>query len=62
MRGSSGRIVMENVSLQKVILWAYGIDDRVSALNGPDWLATEYFDIQGTFGPDATVETVRKMT
>jgi uncharacterized protein (TIGR03435 family) len=63
MRGSQGRIVMENVSLQKVILWAYGIaDDRDNALNGPDWLPTEHFDIQATFATDANVDNVRRMT
>jgi len=63
IRGSQGRITMENVSLRKVTLWAYGIpDDREYALVGPDWLGTERFDIQATFAVDAQAQQVREMT
>ena len=62
MRSSGGRLLMENVSLQKLILWANGIpDDRDNALNGPDCLSTERFDIQATFAADTTVEKARQM-
>ncbi|HTS26206.1 MAG TPA: TIGR03435 family protein [Bryobacteraceae bacterium] len=62
IRGSAGRITMENVSLRKVTLWSYGIpDDREYALVGPDWLASERFDIQATFAADARPEDVRQM-
>ncbi|MDP9170278.1 MAG: TIGR03435 family protein [Acidobacteriota bacterium] len=54
MRPSPGKVTIENASLQKITLLAYGIpDDREYALVGPDWLATERFDIQATF-PVAT--------
>src|SRR5579872_2318724 len=50
IRGSAGRVTMENVPLRKLTLWAYGIpDDREYALVGPDWLGSERFDIQATF-------------
>ncbi|HLK66593.1 MAG TPA: TIGR03435 family protein [Bryobacteraceae bacterium] len=63
IRGSTGRITMENVSLRKVALWAYGIpDDRDYALVGPDWMGIERFDIQATFPAAAGPEQVRQMT
>ncbi len=62
IRNSTGRITMENVSLRKLTLWAYGIpDDREYALIAPDWLATERFDIQATFPADTTPDQVRPM-
>ena len=63
IRGSVGRIAMENVPLKKAALWGYGIpDDREYALAGPDWLTTERFDIQATFPADASPQQVRQMT
>jgi uncharacterized protein (TIGR03435 family) len=63
IRDFRGRIAMENVSLKKVTLWAYGIpDDREYALVGPDWLTTEHFDIQANFPDDTRPEQVRPMT
>src|SRR5271169_3033861 len=63
IRGSAGRISMENVSLKKVTLWAYGIpDDREYALVGPDWLTTEHFDVQATFPSDTSEQQARAMT
>jgi len=62
MRGSEGRITMENVSLRKAILAAYGIpDDREYMLAGPDWLGSERFDIQATFPPATGQEQMRQM-
>ena len=62
IRGSVGRVTMENVPLKKATLWAYGIpDDREYALVGPDWLTTEHYDIQATF-PGGAQADVRKMT
>jgi uncharacterized protein (TIGR03435 family) len=62
MRGSAGQVTMENVSLKKVTLWAYGIpDDREYALVGPDWLTTERFDIQAKFPAGSTIEQMRQM-
>jgi uncharacterized protein (TIGR03435 family) len=63
IRSSTGRVAMENVSLKKVTLWAYGIpDDREYALAGPDLLTGEHFDIQASFPSDTSVEQVRTMT
>jgi uncharacterized protein (TIGR03435 family) len=62
IRPSTGRISMENVSLEKLILNAYGIpDDRKYALSGPNWLKTESFDIEATFPADTPLPQVRKM-
>jgi uncharacterized protein (TIGR03435 family) len=62
IRSSTGRVTMENVSVKKVTLWSQGIpDDREYALTGPDWLATERFDIQATFPAEAQQMQVRLM-
>jgi uncharacterized protein (TIGR03435 family) len=63
IRGSKGRLIMENVHLRKVTLWAYDIpDDREYALAGPHWLSTERFDFQATFPVETSPEQVRQMT
>lgn len=63
IRGTTGRITMENVTLKKVALWAHGIpDDREYALAGPDWLSTERFNIQATFPAETPPQQVRQMT
>jgi len=63
IRASKGQIAMENVSLKKLTLWAYGIpDDREYALAGPDWLTTQRFDILAKFPGDTPVDQVRAMT
>ena len=62
IRGSNGRVTMENVPLRKLALWAYGIpDDREYALVGPDWMGSEHFDIQATFPAQASAAAVREM-
>jgi uncharacterized protein (TIGR03435 family) len=62
IRPSPGRISMENVSLKKLILNAYGIpDDQGYALAGPGWLTTESFDIEATFPADTPLPQVRQM-
>src|SRR3954466_6536078 len=63
IRFSKGQISMENVSLKKLTLWAYGIpDDREYALAGPDWLTTERFDVLAKFPADTDGATARLMT
>lgn len=63
IRLTTGRVAMENVSLKKMTLWAYGIpDDREYALAGPDLLTSEHFDLQASFPADSTPEQVRSMT
>lgn len=49
--GWRGRIVFTNMPLQRLIAQAY----RVSPfqVSGPDWLASEHFDIVATYPPDA---------
>ncbi len=62
IRVTEGRVTMENVSLKKVTLWAYGVpDDREYALAGPDWLTSERFDVQASFPAGARPEQVRPM-
>jgi uncharacterized protein (TIGR03435 family) len=59
---SKGLILMENVSLKKLILNAWGIpDDRDYTVDGPGWLATEHFDINARFPADAQISEVRQM-
>jgi uncharacterized protein (TIGR03435 family) len=59
---TAGRVAMQNVSLRKVMLNAYGIpEDREYAIEGPDWLTTEHFDIDATFPADAPAPQVRVM-
>jgi uncharacterized protein (TIGR03435 family) len=63
IRVTAGRVTMENVSLKKVTLWAYGIpDDREYALVGADWLTSEHFDFQASFPVDTPPEQIRAMT
>jgi len=48
--------------LRKIILAAYNIpEDRQYSLVGPDWLATEHFDIQARFPVDTPVPQMRQM-
>jgi len=62
IRLTAGRVSMENVSLKKVMLNAYGIpDDREYTIAGPAWLTTEHFDIEATFPADTPVPQVRQM-
>jgi uncharacterized protein (TIGR03435 family) len=62
IRPSKGRVSMENVSLNKVLLNAYGIpDDREYMVDGPNWLATEHFNIDATFPGDTPPPQVRQM-
>src|SRR5215471_7873208 len=61
IRGSAGRLTMENVPLRKATLWAYGIpDDREYALIGPEWLANDRFDIQATVSSGGSQDDLRK--
>jgi uncharacterized protein (TIGR03435 family) len=63
IRASVGRIRMDNVSLRKLTLWAYGIpDDREYALVGPEWMGSERFIIEATFPASSSPDQVRHMT
>ena len=62
IRLSNGLVTMENVSLTKIILNAYGIpDDRRYMLDGPGWLGTESFDVQARFPANTPTPQVRQM-
>ena len=62
MKMAPGRIAMENVSLRKLVLRAWGIpDDRTYAISGPALLNNESFDIQATFAPGATMAELQSM-
>ena len=62
MRITAGRASMENVSLKKVMLNAYGIpDDREYAVDGPDWLTAQHFNIDATFPADTPQPQIRLM-
>jgi len=62
MRITAGHVSMQNVSLKKMILNAYGIpDDRRYAVIGPDWLENESFDLEATFPADTPQAQIRPM-
>jgi uncharacterized protein (TIGR03435 family) len=62
IRLTNGRITMQDVTLKKVILNAFGIpDDREYALSGPDWLTTDHWDIEATFPANTPGQQVREM-
>ena len=62
MHLSKGLVQMENVSLKKVMLNAWGIpDDRDYMVDGPAWLATEHFDINARFPAETPAPQVRQM-
>ena len=62
MRFTAGRVSMENCSLKKIMLNAYGIqDDREYMIAGSDWLTSEHFDIEAKFPVDTPVPQVRQM-
>jgi len=59
---SNGLVQMENVSLKKIMLNAWGIpDDREYMIDGPGWLATEHFDIEARFPANTPAPQVRQM-
>lgn len=59
---SRGQITMENVTVRKMTLMAYGIpDDREYALAGPDWLGGDRFDVVARHPGDSTPEQLRAM-
>lgn len=54
-----GRIRYPVISLKMLLLNAY--DLKESQIVGPDWLDTEYFQIEATMPPDTTKEHFRAM-
>jgi uncharacterized protein (TIGR03435 family) len=62
IRITAGRASMENCSLKKIMLNAYGIpDDREYMIDGPEWLTSEHFDIEAKFPADKPVTQIRQM-
>jgi uncharacterized protein (TIGR03435 family) len=50
---SQGRLIIENVSLKRLIGMAHGVPEgREYLLSGPNWLDSENFDIAATFPPE----------
>jgi uncharacterized protein (TIGR03435 family) len=62
IRLTPGHVSMQNVSLKKVMLNAYGIqDDREYMIAGPEWLTAEHFDVEAAFPATAQVSAVQQM-
>ena len=62
VRISKGDVVIQNVSLKRLISMAYGIpDSREYLLSGPDWLDSERFDISAKYPPETPDEGVLPM-
>jgi uncharacterized protein (TIGR03435 family) len=62
IRRTAGQITMENVSLRKWILYAYGIpDDRDYAISGPSWLQSESFDMAAKWVGEPSREQTQMM-
>lgn len=54
---SKGDVIIQNVSLKRLISMAYGIpDSREYLLSGPDWLDSERFDISAKYPPETPDE------
>jgi uncharacterized protein (TIGR03435 family) len=52
---SKGSLIVENVSLKRIIGMAYGVPEgRDYLLSGPDWFDSERFDIYAKFPPEST--------
>jgi uncharacterized protein (TIGR03435 family) len=61
-RATKNEVIMENVSLRKCVGAAYGIgEDRDYALNAPDWLRFQKFDILAEFPPDTPFQQIMLM-
>jgi uncharacterized protein (TIGR03435 family) len=59
MGGDPGRINYSNVTLRDVLARAYGVKEP--QISGPDWLATERYDIIATLAPNTPKEQVPLM-
>jgi uncharacterized protein (TIGR03435 family) len=55
IKRSAGSLIIENVSLKRLIGMAYGVaDGRDYLFKGPDWLDAESFDISAKFPPETS--------
>jgi uncharacterized protein (TIGR03435 family) len=62
IRASAGLLTIENASLKKILMTAYAIpEDQDYRFAGPEWLATEHFDIQARFPANTTMPEVQQM-
>jgi uncharacterized protein (TIGR03435 family) len=59
MQLAPGRVVMNNVSLKKLLYEAYQVKDY--QITGPDWIGTEIYDITATIPNGATRDDVLVM-
>jgi len=56
---SPGSLMMRNVSLRTGIQWAYGV--RGHQVSGPDWIASERYDIVAKTSGPASEDQMRRM-
>jgi uncharacterized protein (TIGR03435 family) len=62
IRNNGGSLLIENVSLKRLIGMAYDIPEWQNYLfSGPEWLDSECFDIQARFPPDTPDDRFRLM-
>lgn len=55
-----GALRMQGVSLQQMILFAYGIKSEAYLSGGPDWMKSKRFDVEGK-ATGADVEAIQKL-
>jgi uncharacterized protein (TIGR03435 family) len=60
MRAEPGRLVATRTTIRSLILYAYPTEGR-AVLGGPDWVGTDFYDVQATTGRPATVDELRAM-
>src|SRR5262249_40484264 len=63
MRMTKGALTIVNAPLRKIVAAAYGISEDHDAyfLAGPDWMATERYDVTATFPGSTTPDQMRVM-
>src|SRR5579871_5834061 len=58
----SGTLLVENVSLKRIIGMAYGVEEGKEYLfSGPSWLDNERFDIEAKYPPETSERDVLRM-
>ena len=62
IRNNNGSLLLENVSLRRILCMAYGVpESQHYLLSGPDWLDSEDFDIQARFAPNVSEAEALRM-
>src|SRR5262245_10708223 len=57
--GSPGRLYYDRVSLRSILLVAFSLKDM--QLASPDWMASEYYEIDARMPVEATTEQIKTM-